>query len=92
MTKIDVDVPISVIGALAEALGFRALYDRRDNVDEWTISKGHGTDHVQYVGTRASVSAFLQGYSAMSLATSQILNDLDNGNRRLIEAVREKLK
>lgn len=90
-SKIETSLPTEALTALAEACGFNVTVDRRPGTDEWTLSAGHGVKHVQYVGTRQSVCAFLTGYAAMRLQTAQILNDLDNAHRRLILDMRERL-
>jgi hypothetical protein len=90
VTNIDDNLPEVVLIALAEALGFRIAYARQPGVDEWTLSAGHGVNHVQYVGTRASVCAFLAGYAAMKLQTTQMLNDMDNAHRRMVIEMRDR--
>ena len=91
MSKIENNLPPEVLTALAEACGFRLAFDRSPGTDEWTLSVGHGVKHVQYVGTRQSVCAFLTGYAAMRLQTKQILNDLDSAHRVLILDIRNRL-
>ena len=91
MSRIENNLAAEVLTVLAEACGFCVAFDRSPGADEWTLSAGHGVKHVQYVGTRQSVCAFLTGYAAMQLQTTQILNDLDNAHRRLILDVRERL-
>ena len=91
MSKIENNLPTEVLTALAEALGFRVAFDRSPGTDEWTLSAGHGATYVHHVGTRQGVCAFLTGYGAMQLQTTQILNDLDNANRRLILDMRARL-
>lgn len=91
MSKIENNLPTEVLTALAKACGFSSAFDRSPGTDEWTLSAGHGATHVQHVGTRQSVCAFLTGYAAMQIKTTQILNDLDNANRRLILDMRARL-
>ena len=91
IAKIDPDLPTVVLSTVAEACGFRIVYDHSPGADAWEISAGHGASHVQYVGTRQSVCAFLAGYAAMRLQTTQILNDLDAAHRRLIFDMRDRL-
>ncbi len=91
MSKIETDMPTDVLACVAEACGFRVAYDRRPDADEWTLSRGHGVKHIQHAGTRQSVCAFLNGYAAMQLQTTQILNDMDNAHRRLVLEMRERL-
>ena len=91
MSNIENNMPTEVVVATAEACGLRISFDSSPGADEWTLSAGHGVRHVQYVGTRQSVCAFLNGYAAMLLQTTQILNDLDSANRRLILDVRDRL-
>jgi hypothetical protein len=89
--KIETEMPTEVLVALAEACGFRLASDRVSGADEWTLSAGHGADHVQYVGTRQSVCSFLSGHVAMQAQTTKILNDLDNAHRRLVLDARGRL-
>jgi hypothetical protein len=91
MSKIEDNLPAEVLTALAEACGFCITYDRSPGVDEWTLSAGHGKTHVQHVGTRQGVCAFLSGFATMQLQTSQILNDLDSAYRGLILDMRSRL-
>lgn len=91
MSKIDVDLPTEVLGALARACGFLLSYDRTPGADAWTLSHGHGPTYVQHVGTRQAVCAFLTGYADMQLQTTQILNELDSAQQRLIVDVRDCL-
>lgn len=91
MSKIENNLPIEVLTALAEACGFRIALDHSPGANEWTLSHGHGATHVQHVGTRQDVCAFLTGYADMQLLTMQILNDLDNAHRRLILDMRARL-
>ena len=88
MSKIDDNLPTEVLTALADACGFRIACDRTPGVDAWTLSQrlpaGTVTMHVEHVGTRQSVCAFLIGFSSMQLQTTQILNEIDGANRRLI--------
>jgi len=67
----------------------RISTDHSPGADEWTLSSGHGMRHVQYVGTRQSVCAFLNGYAAMQMKTMQMLNDLDSAHRASMLAMRE---
>lgn len=86
-TIINDSMPDNMINALAIALGFRiVLY-----ADSCDLSIGHGTSHTTYTGTKRSVAAFLLGYGAMQLQTSQMLNDLDNAHRRLIIDMRARM-
>lgn len=80
----DKNVSTEVLSVLAKACGFRVAFDRSPGADEWELSAGHGENHVQYVGTRQGVSAFLTGYGAMQLQTRQILNDLDSAHRKIL--------
>jgi hypothetical protein len=91
MSKIDDNLHIEVLSALAKACGFSVAYDRSPGADTWTLSAGHGDEHLQYVGTRQCVCAFLHGYAAMRLQTTQILNELDNAQRRQILDMRSRL-
>ena len=92
MSKIDDNLPTEVLTALAEALGFSVAFDRSPDTDKWTLSAGHGETYVQHVGTRQGVCAFLTGYAAMRLQTTQILNDFDNANRKLVLEMRALLE
>jgi hypothetical protein len=89
--KIDDELPVAVLDAIAHALGFRVFYDRREDVDEWTLSAGHGASHVQYVGTRKSICAFLAGYGAMRARAVQMLNDAERANKNTIADCRAYL-
>lgn len=91
MIKIETDLPLEVLVALADGCGFRAHFDRTPGVDEWVLSRGHGKTYKQFVGTARDVCAFLTGYAEMQLCTTQILNDLDNAHRRLILDMRTRL-
>lgn len=92
--KIDDDLPTEVLTALAEGCGFRLAFDLPDG-DKWTLSTsivaGQITMPIQHVGTRRSVCAFLSGYSSMLLKTTQILNDLERANRKLLLDMRARL-
>jgi hypothetical protein len=92
ISKIETNLPTEVLTALAEACGFRVVFDRSPGADEWTLSHGHGVSHVQHVGTRQAVCAFLTGHADMRLITVQILNDLDSAHRRLILDMRTRLE
>ena len=89
--KIDADLPTEVIAAVAETCGFRVHYDRSPGTDEWTLSRGHGSTHVQHVGTRRDVCAFLTGYANMQIQTTKILSELEKAHRALILDVRQRL-
>lgn len=91
MSALRMDAPVEVIVALAEACGFRVVYDRTPGVDSWTLSSGHGLTHTQHSGTQRDILAFLYGYAAMQLKTTQMLNELDNAHRRLILEMRRRL-
>lgn len=91
MPKIEADLPLTVLNALAKGCGFRITYDHSPGADEWTLSAGHGATHVQYVGTRRDICAFLSGYAAMRIQTTQILNEIDNETRKLIVDMRTRL-
>lgn len=92
--KIDDNLPTEVLTALAEGCGFRLAFDLPDG-NKWTLSTsivaGQITVPLQHVGTRRSVCAFLIGYSSMRLQTTQILNDLDSANQKMILDMRERL-
>jgi hypothetical protein len=92
VSKICTDLPSEVLAVLAKALGFRLSCSRAPDDDEWALSHGHGTTHIQHVGTRAAVCAFLTGYSAMQLHTTRILNELENAHKELILNMRSRLK
>jgi hypothetical protein len=91
MHKIDSELPTEVLVALAKACGFSLAYERSSGADEWTLSHGHGVSHVQHVGTRKDVCAFLIGYADMQLTTTQILNDVESAHRKLIADMRDRL-
>lgn len=91
MSKIDDSLPTEVLSALAEACGFRLSHDTASGVDAWTLSHGHGPTHVQHVGTRQNVCAFLAGYADMQLQTAQLLNELDRSHRSLVLDLRTRL-
>jgi hypothetical protein len=92
MSKIENNMPTEVLVAVAKACGFSVVVDRSPGADEWTLSHGHGVTHVQHVGTRQDVCAFLTGYADMRLLTTQMLNDLDNAHRSLILDMRDRLE
>ncbi len=89
--KIDDALPTEVLTALAASLGFQINFEHSPGVDEWELSGDLGLTRVQHVGTRRSVCAFLIGYSSMRLQTTQILNDLDRANQKLILDMRARL-
>jgi hypothetical protein len=94
--RIDDNPPEAVIIGLAKACGFRVAYDRdpnvrEPNVDEWTLSAGHGKTHVQIVGTRAAVSAFLVGYSAMQQRALSKLREIGFSHQDMITEAERKL-
>ncbi len=92
MSKIDDELPAEVLTALAAACGFRLSCALGG--DEWTLSHPHGAIHVEpveHVGTRKAVCAFLTGYADMQLQTTQILNDLDSAQRKLLSDMRGRL-
>lgn len=91
MRKINDDLPLDVLTALAEGYGFSVALSRPPDADEWVLTAGQGAKLVQHRGTRQSVCAFLTGYAAMLLQTTQILNEIDNGHRRIILGMRERL-
>lgn len=91
MNKIDDNLPTNVLSALAEACGFHLSYSRAPGTDEWTLSHGHGASHVQHVGTRKSVCAFLTGYADMRLQTTQILNEMSNAHQKLVLTMKMRL-
>lgn len=74
--KIEDDLPTSVISVVANACGFQVAYSREPDVDEWSLSSGHGENHVEYVGTRQVICAFLSGFVAMRERAVQLLSDL----------------
>ena len=89
MSKIDDELPTEVLNALAVACGFHL--SSTPGVDEWTLSHPHGVIHtepVHHVGTRKAICAFLTGYADMQLQTTQILNDFDSAQRKLILEMR----
>lgn len=91
MSKIDTDLHPDVLSALAEGCGFRVSYDRTPGADAWTLSSGHGADHVQYAGTRQSTCAFLAGYAAMRVRARALLGELEEAHRRLVATARHSL-
>lgn len=92
MPKIDGDLPTSVLNALAESFGFRLVYDRTPNTDEWILSAGHGALHVQHVGTRQNICAFLAGYASMHQHARGLLDTLNKLNRELVDNTIDRLK
>lgn len=91
MSPIATNLPSEVISALAEACGFRVVCDHAPDADEWTLSAGHGATHVQFVGTKQSVCAFLSGYAAMRIKAMQMLNDLDAAHKQVFLALQADL-
>ena len=91
MNKIDEELPLEVLKLLAEACGFQLFRCTTVGIDEWTLWRGHGVSHVQHVGTRKAICAFLAGYSDMRLLTAQILNELEAAHRSVIAAMRVRL-
>ena len=94
--RIEEDLPLEVLEALARACGFHLSYDRSPDVDSWTLSHGHGRHrheptHVDHVGTRRGVCAFLLGYADMQLQVTQALNEVESANRDLIHDMRDRL-
>lgn len=91
MSKIETEFPTAVLTALAAACGFHLVFDHSPGVDEWTLSTGHGAKYYQYIGTRQSVCAFLAGYAAMQIQTTQVLNELNSAHQKLILDMRARL-
>ena len=91
MSRIDVNLAESVMFAFAKALGFTLAYDRRPDVDEWTLDQGHGESHERRVGTRASICAFLEGYATMHMQTRRLIGEVEIAERRGIDDARRKL-
>lgn len=84
MSKINTGLPDTVLAALAAACGFQIASNRTAGIDEWVLTAGHGATHHQHTGTRQEVCAFLMGYGAMQLQTTQILNELNSAHQKLI--------
>lgn len=82
--KIDTDLPVVVLVAVAEACGLSVSWDRAPGADAWTLSAGHGDRRIDHVGTKQSVCAFLTGYAAMQQQTVQILNEFGSAQRELV--------
>lgn len=89
--KIDTELPLEVLVALAKACGFSVHYDRTPGVDSWKVCHRHSPTNIEHVGTRQAICAFLTGYADMQMLTTQILNDVDNAGRRLVLEMRERL-
>lgn len=91
MGKIDTNLAPSVISAVADALGFHVSFNRSPDTDAWTLATGYGDSYVEHTGSLATVCAFLAGYAEMLQKTAELLNEIDNGNRRLVEGARRKI-
>lgn len=93
MSKIDDNLPTEVLALLAKECGFSLAVS--EGAAEWKLSakrKAGQTDFVvEYTGTRQSVCAFLTGYGAMHLVTTQLLNEIDSAHRELVLAMRSRL-
>lgn len=93
--KIDVALPEVVLDVLARACGFRLFYDRATDPPVYTLSARRDAGVVRYVvehaGTRESVCAFLAGYAAAQQVTSQILNEVEHANRKLVDDMRRRV-
>lgn len=90
-SKIDTDLHLDILSALAEGCGFRVSYDRTPGADAWTLSSGHGAGHVQYTGTRQSTCAFLTGYAAMRVRARALIAELEEAHRKLVAAAKHSL-
>jgi hypothetical protein len=79
--KIQDDLPTDVLSRAASACGFRVAYSREPDLDEWSLSSGHGERHVEYVGTRRTICAFLVGFVASRDRAIELLKDLRDQQR-----------
>lgn len=79
--KIQDDLPTDVLSRAASACGFQVAYSREPDLDEWSLSSGHGETHVEYVGTRRTICAFLVGFVASRDRAIGLLKDLSDQQR-----------